>query len=687
MNLIGRTVKGYKIVDFINDGGFGDVYKAEKDGSPYALKLFKEAYVLRQYRKGSDNRIQREIDIIKSASHQNLVKYVDNFTEDLDGSKHHFLVMEYIDGGNLRSVLDSKGKLSEEEALKIFSQVLDAIESLHALPVSDGVSGIIHRDLKPENVLISKDGTVKVADFGIAKIIDFTSLTSTGDILGTGPYMSPEQITDSKHIDRRSDLYALGVLLYEMLTGEFPYDFQSEPELIDKVKNEPAIPPRRKVIEISNSIENVVLKLLEKNPYERFRDAHSLRQSLASKSVVLNDRQYDKTPRFVLRLYDDKSTLNAFKPRINDKGLVVEFPANLRDHQKGLLKIIQTDNCFKKIIDPATMRLAYDTYSDNEGLKALPYARSDFQPITADYLRDYKAQKEYVKKVIDLEISLQADILLAPFHYTHNSNVVLTTTNSYAEWLDLDIKLLREAIDYKNSIPGAKKKDIYAGICINQTSINDARERRYILNTFSIFECDGYLVYVDCIDENTSRATLFNYITLLRDLQKNTGRPVIAGRVNSLGLGLLCAGISAFSSGAARFDSFSEDLYKETKPAYNLYERYYYKHLMKLVAISKKDPARFNLIVDELGMCDCHFCYRKSAAEILQSANTKLHYLEVVQNEVSEISRLTADKRIDYFINRIDAASDAFARLVPNVFKSGDYAHLGAWREVFQKLK
>lgn len=686
MNLIGKTVNGYKIVEFINDGGFGVVYKAEKDGKPYALKLFREAYVLKEYRKGGDNRIQREIDILKSTKHKNLVNYIDNFVTDIDGSPHHFLVMEFVDGTNLQKIINRKGKLDEKEATQYFAQIMDGLEALHHTPVAEGVSGVVHRDLKPENILIDVAGQVKVSDFGISKIIDFTSMTSTGDFIGTSPYMSPEQIVDSKHVDRRSDVYALGVLLYEMLTGQHPHNYDSEPELIDKIKNEPAIPPRRRVPDIKNETENVILRCLEKQPYSRFSEVAQLRESLKQKSVILTKKKYDLTPRFVLRLYDDKTTLEKYLP--THKGqFFVEFPANLADHQKGLLKIVRENKNVTMIVDPATVRLAYDTFSDVEGLKRLSYAREDFQPITPDNLKDYKEQKEYVKKVLDTEAEIGADILLAPFHYTHNSNVSLTTANPHAEWFDLDIKLLKEAIDYRDTTPALREKPLYAGICVNHTSLSSDRDLRHILNTFSIFDCDGYMVSVDCIDENSSRATLSSYITLLRELQSKTGKPVIAARVNGIGLGLLCAGVAGFTAGAARFETFKEDLYKEEKATFNLYERYYYPMLMKTIPIYRKDPARFDLIGEKLGACTCKYCKSKKPKEVIRSANSKLHFLEMRTQEVAEIVALSTTERINHFIEKIDSALDNYALLTPNVFKQSDYAHLNGWKDVFQRLK
>ena len=498
--------------------------------------------------------------------------------------------------------------------------------------------------------------------------------------------MSPEQIVDSKHIDRRSDIYALGVLLYEMLTGMHTHDYQSEPELIDKIKNEPAIPPRRRVAEIKNETENVILRCLEKYAYERFTDVSKLRESLKKEMIIINKKEYDLSPRFVLRLYDDKTVLENYLPTHTGK-FFVEYPANLVEHQKGLTKIIRSNGNVCTMIDPATVRLAYDTFSDTEGLKKLPYARDDFQPITPENLKDYKEQKEYVKKVIDTENSLGADILIAPFHYTHNSNVSFATTNPHAEWFDLDVKLLKESIDYRNNTKGIQDKPIYAGICINHTALSSEREWRYILNTFSIFDCDGYVVYVDTIDESSSRGTLLSYISLLRELQSTTGKPVIAGRVNGIGLGLLCAGVAGFTSGTSRFETFSEDFYKEEKISYNMYERYYFPELLKCIPILRKDPERFELIRKKIGSCNCRYCKGKDNADTLVSVNAKLHFLEIRNSEIIEILSLSEKDRIDYFIKRIDSALDNFALLTPSVFKPSEYTHLNSWKEVFNKLK
>ncbi|WP_315817378.1 hypothetical protein [Paraflavitalea speifideaquila] len=181
-----------------------------------------------------------------------------------------------------------------------------------------------------------------------------------------------------------------------------------------------------------------------------------------------------------------------------------------------------------------------------------------------------------------------ADIFVSPYHYTHNTTLLPTyKQNPVEQWFDLDIKLLKESIDYKNSVPAYEGKKLYAGICINSSSLTDNQNKNDLLNYYSAQECDGYIVYADGIDKNTSAVVLYHYIDTLLKLQRFTGRPVIAGRVSSLGLGLISLGLSGFSSGAARFESFSEELHKDAAAGYNLYERYYFPELLGTVSIEK----------------------------------------------------------------------------------------------------
>lgn len=686
MSIIGKEIQGYKIIEFIDSGGFGSVYKAEKDSSLYAVKIFREDYVLKEYReKGENNRIRREIEIMKSVSHPNLIDYVDDFKETISGVPSYFLVMEFAQGLNLRKVLNQK-TLSEDEAIHLFLKILDGINALHSIRGDNDVTGIIHRDLKPENIIVNKND-IKILDYGISKVIDYTSITSTGEVMGSPIYMSPEQVGDSKHIDKRSDLYTLGLILYEMLTNNLPYQSSSIPELFNKIINEQPIPPRRWVTLINNEIENIVLKLLEKTPYKRYHSTKELKAAVENinGNVVLPN--YDTSIRMYIRLYNEKSAIEDFSKRYS-KEMNMIFPINYQNlrQTKNILPMLRKGK-FNILIDPATIRLAYSAQQDVKGLQELPYAPSKFNIITPQYLSDNLKKKEYVKQVIDAQANLSPNILLTPFHYVHNTNIPATRRrNPVEEWFDLDIKLIKESIDYKTSNPDYKDMPLYAGICINSESLIDTTFKEDFLNIFSSLNCDGYLIYVDNISNETNSTSLFHYINTLTTLQFFTQKPVIAGRVSpGIGLGLISAGISGFSTGTARFENFYEDLYKEATDAYNMFERYYFPELLGTIAINRKNPVKLKQIIDTLGYCNCNYCSGKSYIDIIKAPNNKLHFLENIHNEIETIKGIDKKERIKYFLDRIENANINYNKL-KGIFKPSDFSHLQNWKSVFEEL-
>jgi len=166
LNILNQVINDYKFISFINKGGFGAVYKAQKATEFFAIKVFHEEYVLREYKKhGENNRLQREIEIMKSVSHKYLVEYIDDFIIEDESGKNYFLVMKFIEGHNLREILIQEEKLNEEKALELFKQILEGLDYLHNHKGEDDDTGIIHRDLKPENIIIQNNGQIKIVDF------------------------------------------------------------------------------------------------------------------------------------------------------------------------------------------------------------------------------------------------------------------------------------------------------------------------------------------------------------------------------------------------------------------------------------------------------------------------------------------------------------------------------------------
>lgn len=701
MSLLNKTINGYDFTSIIGEGAFGIVYGAKKDGKKYAVKVFHEEYVLKEFRIHGEqnNRLQREIDIMEGVSHKNLVKYIDDFSSQDETRKKYFLVMEHIEGKNLKQILEEKDKLDEENAIEIFQQVLEGLGYLHA-------ENIIHRDLKPENILIQENGEVKIVDFGLSKVINYTSLTSTGDPIGTWLYMSPEQIEDSKHIDRRSDLYTAGVILYEMLTGYHPYDFQSFPELLRKIgnKNKYPVRPNSRGITISNELENIILKLLIHNPYNRFNNSKEIIDSiLGIGSAILLQKKYDFTPRFILRLNNDKGLLDKYCKR-NSSFKNVVFPAHLSSvkNYQGLLKNIQENESIEIITDPSTSMLSYDGYKTMPSFKDIPYTPENisssgkFETISPDFLTDFNRLKKYASNSIDFQDKLKANIFLSPFHYLNNTIYTSVTSdqNALFDWVDLDTKIAKESINHKND--KYPKKKLYVGISFQENILRNDSVTKQLLNKYTLLDCDGFIVYVDKISIKSSITVFSKYIKFLQDLQRSSGRPVIAGRVdNTIGLGLLCAGISGFTSGASERNTFYEDLLKKEEGYGGIPIKYYFPQLLYSVVVpNRKDssgqvppPTRYTEVVSHIGSCKCCYCKGKDETKIIEAANVKLHFLELIHDEIEYIKRISPKDRKEYFLSRIDTAIDSFEELkIPIGFKPSEFAYLQTWKEVFLNL-
>jgi TM2 domain-containing membrane protein YozV/predicted Ser/Thr protein kinase len=253
---IARLFPQLEVLGLIGKGGMGAVYKARQPALDrfVALKVLPPAFA---NDPGFAERFNREARALARLNHPNIVAVYDfGKAGDL-----HYVLMEFIDGANLREV-ERSHSLSPEQALAIVPQICEALQFAHN-------EGIVHRDIKPENLLLDKKGRVKITDFGIAKIVGLPAgalnLTSAGDVVGTPHYMAPEQIEKPLTVDHRADIYSLGVVFYEMLTGELP---------LGKFA-----PPSRKV-EVDVRLDEVVLHALEKEPSRRYQQASDVKTDL-----------------------------------------------------------------------------------------------------------------------------------------------------------------------------------------------------------------------------------------------------------------------------------------------------------------------------------------------------------------------------------------------------------------------
>ncbi|WP_068785100.1 Stk1 family PASTA domain-containing Ser/Thr kinase [Paenibacillus phocaensis] len=300
--MIGHELGGrYQIIERIGGGGMALVYKAQD----LLLNRYVAIKVLRQQFVNDEEfirRFRREAQSAASLSHPNIVSVYDVGQED----EVHYIVMEYVEGQNLNEIIKERAPLQVEEAVRIASQIADALDHAHH-------NQIIHRDIKPHNILIGRNGRVKVTDFGIARAVTSATITQTGSVVGSVHYFSPEH-AKGVATGEKSDLYSLGIVLYQMLTGRLPFLGESPISVALKHLQEQFDEPRTVNPMIPQSVENIILKSMRKNPAERYQSAKEMLRDL--ETCLLPERKMESKLAFI-EDHDEDSTriIPAIRPQ------------------------------------------------------------------------------------------------------------------------------------------------------------------------------------------------------------------------------------------------------------------------------------------------------------------------------------------------------------------------------------
>ena len=265
--MIGHIVGNYKVTEKLGEGGMGAVYKGvdlmlEREVAIKALRpeLASQPQVVERFRS--------EAVTLAKLNHQNIAALYSFFRQ---GEKF-FMVMEFMRGKTLDEIITKSGPMSYEQAVPLFCYALEGIGYAHRM-------GIIHRDIKPANMMLTDDGILKVMDFGIARVLGTARMTRAGNLIGTIEYMSPEQVR-GQETDERSDIYSLGVLLFELLTGRLPFVSENEYELMKMQIEHEAPSPRSINPRIPEAIEQAILKAMAKKSEDRFQSANEFRDEL-----------------------------------------------------------------------------------------------------------------------------------------------------------------------------------------------------------------------------------------------------------------------------------------------------------------------------------------------------------------------------------------------------------------------
>lgn len=265
----------YQLQDLIGVGGMAKVYKAtdrllQRD---VAIKILKDQYA-------EDNEFVKKFsnEALSAArlTHVNIVSVYDIGEDLIEGKKIHYIVMEYVNGETLKDLIDRKKIISNHDIIDYSIQISQALNQAHS-------SNIVHRDIKPQNILMDRYGLLKVTDFGIARVSTNATITYTSSILGTVHYISPEQ-AKGKFVDEKSDLYSLGVVMYEMATGKVPFDADNSVGIaVMHIQDEPESPIKLNE-NLSPRLNDIIMKLLEKDPQKRFKNANELIRALEDNS-------------------------------------------------------------------------------------------------------------------------------------------------------------------------------------------------------------------------------------------------------------------------------------------------------------------------------------------------------------------------------------------------------------------
>ena len=266
--MIGEIIEKYEVLEKIGEGGMASVYLGRHMtlGRKVAIKVLHPHLASSAKNR---TRFAREAHAIESLRHPNILRIFDYSGPE---SEQCFIVTEYIEGPTLRGVLDHVGVIMAEPAALIARELCDAMQTAHN-------EGIVHRDLKPENVMINTEGAIKLMDFGIARIVDDSHVTMTGALVGSPAYMSPEQATDTE-IDHRSDLFALGIVMYRMVTGSLPFRGGNPSVVLKAIIDGNFQDPTERVPSLSPAMTQIILRCLSSDRDKRYSSANEVRAHL-----------------------------------------------------------------------------------------------------------------------------------------------------------------------------------------------------------------------------------------------------------------------------------------------------------------------------------------------------------------------------------------------------------------------
>lgn len=423
---MGLIVGRYKVVKNLGRGGMGEVFLAHDAllDRKVAIKVLSQELT---QKKEFLHRFVREARITASLDHPNIVKIFDL----IQTNNQYYLIMEYIDGQSLRSYLEEGLNKDINSSLDIFLQILDGVEYAHN-------KGIVHRDLKPENIMLTRDKIVKITDFGIAFALGSHSITNPGVLMGTLAYLSPEQ-AKGIDVDQQTDIYSLGVILYELLTSNLPIIDTNPASMIYKILNESPMPPTKYNPNIPEQIEKIILKCLQKDKKLRYKKIEEIKKdfelyftgSKESKKVIELDKQTEYKE---IKSTEKESINEVIQKTIGDiLSEISAYKKNIQDIFYQQDRVIETQ--FEKYPQSYVKPRENESISLEYQLKSIGPKEHEKKPFTTRDIEIYlsKAQKEYENR--NYEETIKILELILPYY--QSKTVLYVLAKSYYKINDL----------------------------------------------------------------------------------------------------------------------------------------------------------------------------------------------------------------------------------------------------------
>ena len=399
----------YEVIEELGGGGMGTVYKVfdQKVNEKVALKLIRPEIAFDTH---TIERFNNELRLARKVTHRNICRLYDMG----EHGKLHYITMEYVSGQDLKRMIRMSRELSVGTAVAIARQICEGLVESHRL-------GVVHRDLKPQNIMIDNDGNVKIMDFGIARSLYSKGVTVTGVLVGTPEYMSPEQ-AEASDVDHRADLYALGVILYEMVTGRVPFKGETPLSIAIKHREESPVDPCDLNAQVSDDLCRVILRCLEKKKENRHQSAGDLLEDLSKieRGIPTMERVI---PRSEKKTDTDKAVTVSFKPR---RVMVTGFLLIILLASVGLVWKVSRD--MKRAPD-----MKGNVVMGGEESKAAIPTKSERRAVLREQIESQRESRAVPEKSITVELKPPEDVPLQALGGLDLSRIIRFSENFFGE--------------------------------------------------------------------------------------------------------------------------------------------------------------------------------------------------------------------------------------------------------------